>query len=73
MKLDGVEVGCGEGVAAALSAARRRGKCTATFFGGKPTGGGGMNLTALGKAVQAASKLAADKEHLTPEKVRQQR
>lgn len=43
----------------ALDAARRKGKYTATFFGGKLAGGGGMNMEALARAAVAAQKLAA--------------
>ena len=48
-------------VKAVVEQARRKGKFTATFFGGKLAGGGGMNMEALGKAALAAQKLAAAK------------
>ena len=48
-------------VKATVDVARRKGKFTATFFGGKLSGGGGMNMEALGKATLVAQKLAAQR------------
>jgi len=58
LKIDGVDVGTGDKVSAALTAARRRGKYSATFHGGKThMPSRGVNLKALGTAVVATSKL----------------
>lgn len=46
-------------VKAAVDKARRKAKFTATFFGGKLSGGGGMNMEALSKAALATQRLTA--------------
>jgi len=51
LKLNGTDVG--SDIVNLLGAARRKGRYTATFFGGKAAGGGGMNFAALAKATKA--------------------
>ena len=68
LQIDSVDVGStGAEVAAALGAARKRkGSFTATFYGGKIAGGGGMNMEALAKAAASVKTLKKLTEKAKP-------
>ena len=69
LQIDGEDVGSTETeVAAALQVARKKGKFKAKFAGFKATGGGGMMLAAVGKAVVKGSALKAAAEKAAAEK-----